>query len=256
MMRTGAALLLGAALLVAGCAQSAAGPATPALDLHGEWELAEGTAGGAPLPQPDAAMATLTFEDGELGGTSFCNHYHGTYRLSGDDLRIDGLGGTEMGCTPDVMAAESAYTAALAAVDSASLEDGVLLLTGSDVSLRFSRVPPVPTSDLVGTRWVLESLVDGDSVSSTTGEPAALVLVAGGSLSGSTGCRTLSGRWALPDETLVLPELRAEGACTDDARRQDAHVLTVLEDEVRATVDGDRLTLTGTGSLGLVYRAG
>ena len=44
-------------------------------------------------------------------------------------VRFDGLGGTEMGCDPDVMTLEQTYLAALADVREASLEGNQLVLS-------------------------------------------------------------------------------------------------------------------------------
>jgi heat shock protein HslJ len=251
-------VLLAGALLLASCAQPpvSTDPAEPpGTDIGGSWELVELLHDGLPHPLPGGGPATLDVEAGMVGGRSFCNSFSGTYRLDGDALTISGLGGTEMGCAPEVMAAERTYLDALGAVDTAAVEDGELRLRGQDAELRFHRPPPAPVRDLVGTRWVLETLLHEDMASSTLGEPAVLVLAADGGLSGSTGCRTLSGRWARTDELLVVPQLRADGDCPPDVRAQDEHVLTVLDGETTAAVDGDLFTLTGVEGRALVYRA-
>ena len=86
------------------------------------------------------------------------------------------------------MDAEAAYLAALGAVDQAGNADGCLVLSGGDVELRFRPLPEVPASDLEDTRWILETLLDGEVASSTTGLPAVLELADDGTLSASTGC--------------------------------------------------------------------
>jgi heat shock protein HslJ len=141
-------------------------------------------------------------------------------------------------------------------VDTAAVRNGELLLRGHDAELRFRRATPVPVRDLVGTRWVLETLLHEDTASSTLGEPAVLVLAADGGMSGSTGCRALSGRWARSGELLVLPQLQVDGECPADVRAQDEHVLAVLEGDATVAVDGGLLTLTGPAGRALVYRAG
>lgn len=251
------ATLLVAIVVLAACAGPGAGrePVISATDLLGEWELIDGLSGNTQLPLPAGARATITFDTDRLGGTSFCNSYSSGYLVSGGSLMLQGLGGTELGCEPTVMSAESAYLRALRAVDSAAVEDGDLLLTGEGSALRFRPVPATPASDLIGTRWVLETLVQGEVASSTLGEPAVLVLVADGALSGSTGCRTLSGRWARTGDTIVFPQLHVDGDCPAGVRSQDEQVLAVLAHETTAAVDADRLTLTGPEGLGLVYRA-
>jgi heat shock protein HslJ len=248
-----AAFLLTAVLVLAACAGGTGGGP----DVAGEWELATGTADGAPLPQPAGARATLELSADEARGISFCNHYSSAYRLSGSSLTLDGLGGTDMGCEPDVMAAESAYLAALGAVDSAVADGEDLLLTGDGVELRFTPVAPVPEDELLGTRWTLETVVDGETASSTVGGPATLELSADGSLSGSTGCRELTGRFAVEGDEVRLTELSAGPQdCPADVAAQDRHVVTVLGDGFRVSVDGDRLTVGEPDGRGLVYRAG
>ena len=249
------AVLLLSAVLLAACGAPAAG-GTPAPDITGEWELAEGTADGAALPLPPGRGATLQLEDGSAGGTSFCNHYSGTYRLDGGAVAFEGLGGTEMGCEPDVMAAESAYLTALGAVGTAAVEGEVLMLTGDRVELRFTPVAPVPDSPLAGTRWVLDTLLEGETASSTLGEPAVLLLDPDRTASGSTGCRSVTGTWLVENGTLLIDDLLAEGGpCPADVERQHAQVTAVLGSGPQVEIREDRLTLTGPDGLGLVYRA-
>jgi heat shock protein HslJ len=246
-----AALLLAAVLALAACAERP-GAGTP--DVAGDWELAEGTTAGTALPRPPGAGATLRLDGGEVRGTSFCNHYSGSYRLSGTSLTLDGLGGTEMGCEPDVMAAESAYLTALRSVDTVTVEAEGLLLTGDGVILRFNRVAPVPDRALTGTWWVLDTLVDGETASSTVGDPAVLLLAADGTVQGSTGCRALSGTWTASGDELALAGLEFDGECPADLAGQDVHVVAVLGGGVRAQVEGDRLTLQAPDGRGLGYR--
>ena len=248
-----AGLLLVAALAVAACGDhgSAHSP-----EISGEWEFAAGTADGAPLVVPSGADATLRLDGGELRGVSFCNHYFSSYRLRGTSFSVDGIGATEMGCEPDVMAAESAYLQALATVGTAKADDDGLVLTGDGVELRFTAAAPVPDSPLEGKRWVLESVIDAETASSTLGEPAVLLLDPDRTASGSTGCRSLTGTWLVENGALVIDDLLADGGeCPADVEAQDAHVTAVLGAAPWAEVQEDRLTLSADDGRGLVYRA-
>ena len=51
-----------------------------------------------------------------------------------------------------------------------------------------------------------------------------------------------------------MTELAAEGECPADLQAQDSHVISVLGDGFRASVEGQVLILTSSGGLGLVYR--
>jgi heat shock protein HslJ len=240
-----------ALLLLGGCAATAGSPP----EVSGQWELVEFTVDGTVRPDPAGARATLTVSDGELGGSSFCNTYSGTYRLDGDELSVSGLGGTEMGCEPEVMEAEAAYLTALGAAERAAVADGYLVLTGPDAELRFRPQPEVPASDLSGTRWQLETLLQGDVASSTTGEPAVLELADDGTLTASTGCRDLTGSWALDGDVVRVSGVEAAtGSCPPDVAAQDEQVTTVLSADFQVAVVEDSLTLTGRDGLGLVYR--
>lgn len=249
-----AAILLLLAGLVAGVA-ACGGGATAGPDVTGEWQLTEGTVDGATLPQPPGLPATLAFDDGELRGRSFCNHLFASYRLDGASIRWDGLGGTEMGCDPAVMAAETAFVAALERVTTVATEGADLVLTGEAVRLRFRPVPPPADRPLAGTRWVLDTLVDGGSASSTVGDPAVLVLRDDRTVEASTGCQQVSGTWLLEGDALVVDDLLGSAICPPELAGQDAHVTAVLGGGPTPVVDGDRLTLTADDGRGLVYRA-
>ena len=241
-----------AVLLLAGCA----GGTGAAPEIAGEWELVQFSRDGAVVPEPVGGRATLTVADGELSGTSFCNSYSGSDRLDGDAMSVSGLGGTEIGCAAELMDAESAYLAALGAVEQAATADGYLLLSSDDAELRFAPVPEVPASDLAGTRWILETLLDGEVASSTTGLPAVLELADDGTLTASTGCRELTGGWSLEGDVVrVTGVTPAEATCDRDVAKQDEQVTAVLSDDFQVAVTEDSLAVTGAGGLGLVYRA-
>ena len=236
---------------------SAADPgATPAAgDPGGAWRLVAGSVGGRPLVLPADRPVTFVVDGTQVGGQSGCNQYFGELSVVDGRVAITGLGGTEMGCEEPIMALEAAYLEGLAGVRFATIRGDTLLLGGDAVELRFERLQPPPTAELVGTEWVLDGLVMGDAVASTIGEPATLVLADDGTLAGSTGCRTLSARYTLSGDRVTLTDFGAHGECAGGPADQDAHVVGVLEAGFGATVDGQGLTLTGPGGNGLVYRA-
>jgi heat shock protein HslJ len=243
-------------LLLAAASLSACGGGAGGADVRGEWELAEGTADGAPLPRPAGTRATLELDGGELRGIAFCNSYFASYRDEAGSFSVDGIGRTEMGCEPAVMAAETAFLDALGRATTVNRRGEDLVLAGDGVELRFSQVPSVPDAPLAGTRWVLESVVDGETASSTVGQPAVLELSADGTLSASTGCRDLTGTWRTEAGSLLPDGLHVVGdECPAEAGRQDAHVTAVLGAGPLAEIQEDRLTLRGKDGRGLVYRA-
>ena len=232
-------------------ATAAAGP----VDASGDWILTAGTAIGQPIPIVEGSRITLTIEGTSVGGQSACNQYFGELTVVDGIVRVGGLGGTEMACAEPVMASESAYLTALGAVSGARMDGATLVLLGPGVELRYEPLAPPPTAELIDTTWILDSLVQGDAVASTIGEPAMLRLNADGSLEGSTGCRELTGRYVVRADEIVFTEFGAEGECAGGPADQDTHVVDVLGDGFTATVDGQQLTLTGKGGRGLIYGA-
>ena len=248
-------LVLLVVLALAACGtQAGAGGVPQAADVEGEWHLTSGTADSADLPTPSGTQATLDLTGEEARGTAFCNSWFAMARLDGSALTLEGIGQTEMGCPPEVMAAESAYLTALGTVRSAAVRGDELVLTGDGVELWFSQVAVVPDSPLAGTRWVLDTLVDGETASSVLGD-ARLGLAPDGTLTASTGCRTIGGTWRTDGDSLALDAAYDAFGCLPPADGQDVHVLGVFDARPLATIDGDRLTLTAPDGRGLSYRA-
>jgi heat shock protein HslJ len=156
------------------------------------------------------------------------------------------------------MELERRYLAGLRSVTTASRAGDTLTLTGPDVILDFERDAPSADADLTGTPWVLESLVDGESVSSTV-PGGRLVLREDGTFVAATGCGDLLGSFRVDDGTVTVSGFVDEPVpakpCSEQVLAQREHVVDVLRDGFEAQVDGDRLTLTSAQGLGLDFRA-
>lgn len=224
--------------------------------LQGTWQLVSGTVGGEEIPVLDSHPITLTFEGDRVGGTASCNGYGGTFSLSGSTVGFGDLAMTEMACaSPETMEAETLYARALTLVNTLTI-DQTLTLSGPDVTMSFDHLEPVPDAELIATVWVLESLIDGDSVSSVSPGRATVEFFTDGSTLGGTGCRLLSGHYVVNGAELVVTDLAAEGPdCDPDLARQDDMVISVLETPMRVEIVDRRLTLTAPGGDGLAYLA-
>lgn len=242
--------MIGIAVLSAACLGS-----DFADSVQGSWQLTAGTVGDEEIPILETHPITIDFEGDEVSGTASCNHYGGTFELSGSKIAFGDLAMTEMACFPqETMDAEALYARALGMVTTVSVDDG-LVLSGPGVELEFSSLPPVPEADLTNTVWVLDGLIQGDAVSSVSGDRATLELFTDGSVLGGTGCRLLTGHYVVKGAEVLLTDLTAQGDCDPDLTDQDSLVVTVLGDGFRAEIDGDRLTLTSVGGDGLTYVA-
>lgn len=228
--------------------------------VEGSWELESGTLNDQPIPILDSHPITMTLEAAEIGGTAACNGYGGEYRLSGNEFSIeDGLAVTEMACQPqEVMESEQKFLEALISADEIQLTNAGLVLGGPDAELVFDRLEPVPTSDLIGTVWILDGLVQGDAVTSPVAgaEPATLELFDDETFVGSTGCREISGKYQVTGAEVQFTDWGADGECSAELQEQDSRVISALEGGFRVEIDRDRMTTWIAGDEGLVYRAG
>lgn len=259
----GAALLALAVLVLPACADEAgggaAGPGTDPDALLGvTWRLDAASVAALVDDAPQDAVVTLAFEDGQVSGTAACNSFFGAYEATEDgSIAISGLGQTEMACDPpSLMTLESAYLGALAVATTFDVNGG-LELTGGDVALRFDEeVPPEPLP-LVGTVWTLDSVYQGDAVSSlVVGTDVTMTLGQDGVASGSGGCNAYHGDYTRDDDALAFgPIASTKMACADDVMGQEAVFFAALEDVASSSIEGSRLTLldvSGAPLLGFV----
>jgi heat shock protein HslJ len=220
-------------------------------ETYGDWQLTGGWIDGEPIPMLDTHPITLSVDEEGIGGVAACNHY-------GSIPGEDGYSITEMACMPEkVMESETAYITALGLVEKSVVEDGLLVVGHGEreVELMYERLDPAPTAELLGTVWVLDGLIHGDTVSSVMGEKATLELFSDGSVIGSTGCRDFSGSYVISGGAVQFTDFRAEGECSADLVDQDSHVISALEGGFRVEIDGDRMTTWVAGDEGLIFRA-
>ena len=239
--------------LLAGCSLLTNGASA---SLDGDWRLQAGTNQGQPVPLVAGSPINLKIDGTQAGGTAACNHYGGLIHVSGGKVSFSDIVQTLMGCAGPVAASEAAYLASLPKVTTAERNGNALVLSGPGVELHFALIPPVANASLIGTIWVLDSLISGDAVSSTVGERATLQFNADGTFSASTGCRDVTGRYTVEGNHLqaTLDPYDLIG-CAEGLGDQDDHVLQVISNGFSAAIQGESLTLTA-GDRGLGYRAG
>ena len=249
-------LLLVVVLAAVTACEAFGGPGGGAAGIHGDWQLRSGTRDGQPIPLVEGHPITLTIDGATASGRAACNSYGGDIEIRGNSITLGEVASTLMACDPPaVMESEAAYLEALGSVDTARREGEGLILSGEGTELRFVRLPPVPAAELVDTVWVLDTLLIRDTAATTLGDRATLQLSSDGTLIGSTGCRSLRGRYVVSGGEILATELAAEGECPAEVAEQDSHVVTVLGDGFTAAVEGSVLTLMDPGGLGLGYHA-
>jgi heat shock protein HslJ len=249
-------------VLASACGEAdtdAGGPGDDVASYLGTWELVEGSGPRGQISLPAGGRITLLIEEDSIGGIAACNMYGtGNFTIDGHDLDTrKGVSLTEMACSEELMAAESAYIDAFVAADRIDRDGDTLTLSGPHVELTYGFVPRPLTADLVGTTWVLDSLLLGSGADSvaTSAEPAELRLAEDGTVTGTTGCRRLEGTWRRNGGDIVFPILAADGECPDELSEQDGYVVSIGEG-FTFEIEGDTLTIDPhLGEARLVYRS-
>lgn len=153
------------------------------------------TEDGKDRPLVPGTRLLLTFQDGQLRAHAGCNHMTGPASLDGGRLRVDALTSTLMSCG-DVLDEQDRWLARfLGANPTWRLDGDDLILSTDDTEIRFTdRRIADPDRSLRGTRWVVDSIIDNQSVTSVpAGVEAYLTLRDGDRVEGFTGCNTFGG---------------------------------------------------------------
>jgi len=250
----GALLLLTGALAMTGCGQGNGSGAGEG--IWGRTFLSAAvTEGGQARPLVEGTQVQLTFENGALKAHAGCNHLAGRASVDGGRLTVSELGSTMMACDPPRMEQDAWLSGFLGSGPTWRLDGDDLVLSGAGTELRLTdRRVANPDKPLRGTRWVVDSVISGQAAGSVpAGAEAYLVFGADDTVEGSTGCNSLHGPAVVGDGKITFSRIvTTRMACSDEIMRLESAVLAVLDGEVAARVDADRLTLTHPDGHGLV----
>lgn len=244
MIRPLLALLIAVATLAAACS---AGDDNANGGLGGTGWTVTLIAGTATIPD---ARPTMRFAfGGELTGSDGCNQYSGPFKTDGQDIAVGQLTSTLIGCEPLLGAQAQAFSEALTGASTWRLtEAGGLELRGHGDVLAEPMVEPPQASDgavpvLVGKAWVLQEL--GGAVLVDV-EPT-LTFGGDGTVSGSAGCNTFSGTYALDGGDLSFgPLATTKMGCADPTMFVESAFLAAMAGVTGWSLDGaGRLLLDG-----------
>ncbi|MEI7618204.1 MAG: META domain-containing protein [Actinomycetota bacterium] len=192
-----------------------------------------------------------------LGAQAGCNSIGGTYSVVNGTLRVDALSQTEMGCAPELMSQDAWLVSLLTAGPTFTVDADTLVISGSTGTITMlDKKTAQPDSSLVGTRWLVDTIFQGD-VASTPPQGAAGSILFGsdGRLAASLGCNTGSAQFTVSGDTVTIDAMATTRmACLGEAARLEEHMLAVLTGAVHFAVDGDALTLTAESGAGLGLR--
>src|SRR4029079_563678 len=97
-----------------------------------------------------------------------CNSMFGRYQLDGNVLVVSQMGTTDMACNPPaLMLQETWYSQLLSSQPTITLDgDSLTLTSGATVVKMLDREVAQPDAQLVGPKWMVESIITGETGSS------------------------------------------------------------------------------------------
>lgn len=207
------------------------------------------TENGAPKAVVDGTQIRVSFgADGRISANAGCNHLGGTARLEAGRLVVDGgLVTTEMGCPQELMAQDAWLADFLSSRPELRLDGDELTLAAETMTMTLlDREVADPDRPLAGTRWVVHTVMDGETASSTIHPvPAVLTIDAStSSFEATTGCvgGALRGSATVAGDQVTFT-VTEEQACTGASNPVSDAVRATLSGPVRYEIEADQLRL-------------
>lgn len=186
----------------------------------------------------------LTFAGDQLGITAGCNTMSGMFRLDGTRLTVEGLASTEMGCEQALMAQDAWVAGLFAEPVQLNVGNDAAIISGDVVLMLTDREIASPDLPLVGTRWDLDTLIDGDVASSVPAGADGFLRIEGTQVSLKDGCNSGAGTVEISGDMLVVDQLsRTKKLCRGTAEVEDAFA-AVLDGAASYKIEENRLTIT------------
>jgi heat shock protein HslJ len=260
-------MLILLAVGLAGCGRgvvSQAGAESPGGEPWGRTFLSTSvTENAQPRPLVAGTRITLNFmEDGHrLGAQAGCNSMGGPAGFERGRLVVGDLATTEMGCDPPRHAQDEWLARFLTSRPVWSRKGASLTLdNGTTRIVLQDREVADPDRPLRGTKWVVDTIVDGQSASSVPpGAEASLVFAqSGDEFQGNTGCNGMGGNSQVHEDTSTITfsqVISTKMACDDGRMRLERAVFATLKGDVHYKVEAAFLTLDGPDGHGLRLRA-
>lgn len=239
--------------------------------IEGEYVATDVTENDQPKTLVEDTTIRLRLQDGELSASAGCNTIGGGYATEDGVLQMGAVATTEMGCDAprhdqDTWLAEFLSSRPLVE----PVEEGFVLRTDT-VAITFVDHSIVePDRDLVATTWIVDGHVHGagpdGAVSSAPDDAGTLTFDPNGFVVGNDGCNSFGfagEQGAEPTDglryTVDGDRITFSGSAVSTLRGCDdvdtERYRSVLTGTVTWEIDRDRLTLLNDGGEGVTYRA-
>jgi heat shock protein HslJ len=211
------------------------------------WRLGDATSLGVPLT---GVSVTAEFDRTQMTGSSGCNTYTAPYQADGATMTIGPeIAGTRKACGPAPNAVEQAYLARLPRVASYEITNTTLTLRSKGGAALLVYEASDTATAIIG-EWTATSYYSGNAVESVVDGSTLTAAFDGQQISGSGGCNSFSGPYAVSGQTTIDigPLASTMMACVDPAlTTQEQHYLEALQLATSYRVTGNRLDLLRDG---------
>ncbi|MFD3403120.1 META domain-containing protein [Kribbella sp. NPDC058693] len=236
--------LAGAVLLLAGCGQNTDPGASPVGKTFLSTSVTED---GKPKQLAPKTRVRLQFtDDGRLVADAGCNSMQSKVSTKDGKLALDGeLASTAMGCPGPQQGQDSWLAGIISAKPTWKLDGNKLDVTAGSTTISLeNREILEPDLPLDGTRWILSSVISGDSVGHFAGSENVWLTLNGERVTGSTGCNDFQGVVARSTGKLTFGELATtRRACAGNPATLESQVLKGLKGEMTYHISGATLQL-------------
>lgn len=216
------------------------------------------TEDGQPRPLAEGTQLVLTFgRDGRIAADAGCNGMSGSLDIEPDRLVVGELAMTRMSCGPELDGQDRWLATRLEADPAYALRGSRLRLEAAGTVIELVERGGHAGRPLEGPEWQLESIVDGDTVSSPPeGTGASLVFGGGRVAVAIVDCNRGNGDVEIGRSEIEVGALSmTEMACQPAPSAVEAAVVAVLDGRISYEIDGDTLTLSHPDGRGLMLRA-
>ncbi len=217
---------------------------------------------GAPKILVEGTKLTVRFaKPGEIGASAGCNHLGFQANLEGDRIKPFDYSTTLIGCLYGRAEQDTWVYHLFWAGPSWSIAGDELTLRTERTEIRLTDKEVLdPDRTLTGQRWVVTTIVSTETVSSTVVDSAYLEFATDGTITGKTGCATLTATSTVEGNTIMVGAIqRTERPChgryLELAEGLDQAVMLTLTGTVTFTIDARTLKLSGPNGNGLVLSA-
>jgi len=185
-------------------------------------------------------------DGGKIAVQAGCNTAEGQARLDAERLVVDDVLSTAMGCEEALHQQDDWIVGFFESRPAWRLDGDILVLTGTDIELKMAADKAVePARPLVGTRWMVDTLISlGTASSVPAGTAAFMTFTADGKVTGSTGCNSFGATAKVDAKAITFADLTmTKMACEGAAGDLEGSVLRVLDQPLAYRIEGTRLFL-------------